>query len=208
MSHSYVPPVTFEDLQAFQAKHFPTSIKPLQPPPTQVRQTYEDTHDASNDEDLGYYPDGVKRTLTDEQIRIFRHSEIHALLRERQIREENEDFERRMGDKASSGARAGETENEGEGEQENLEKNNGLDIASTDQSAGQGKQNTSVGAGTKRSAGETESDSSEPVAKRPSTSIAAGDVYLGYNESAAQRPSRVQAASSQFTGRRIISYED
>jgi Protein of unknown function (DUF3807) len=32
---------------------------------------------------LGYYPDGVKRTLTDEQIQIFRHSEIHSLLRER-----------------------------------------------------------------------------------------------------------------------------
>lgn len=37
---------------------------------------------------MGYYPDGVKRTLTDEQIRIFRHSEIHALLRERQLEEE------------------------------------------------------------------------------------------------------------------------
>lgn len=32
---------------------------------------------------LGYYQDGVKRTLTDEQIAIFRHSEIQALLRER-----------------------------------------------------------------------------------------------------------------------------
>lgn len=46
--------------------------------------TYND-----DEEDLGYYPDGVKRTLTDEQIEIFRHSEIHALLRERQLREEN-----------------------------------------------------------------------------------------------------------------------
>lgn len=39
---------------------------------------------------MGYYEDGVKRTLTDEQIRIFRHSEIHALLRERQRRREEE----------------------------------------------------------------------------------------------------------------------
>jgi hypothetical protein len=30
----------------------------------------------------------VKRTLTDEQIRIFRHSEIHSLLRAKQLREE------------------------------------------------------------------------------------------------------------------------
>jgi hypothetical protein len=37
---------------------------------------------------LGYYPDGVKRTLTDEQIAIFRHSEIQTLLRERRKRRE------------------------------------------------------------------------------------------------------------------------
>lgn len=33
------------------------------------------------DDNLGYYPDGVKRTLTDEQIEIFRHSELEALRR-------------------------------------------------------------------------------------------------------------------------------
>jgi len=37
---------------------------------------------------LGYYPDGVKRTLTDEQIAIFRHSEIETLLRERRYADE------------------------------------------------------------------------------------------------------------------------
>ncbi|KAL1882183.1 hypothetical protein Daus18300_000669 [Diaporthe australafricana] len=43
---------------------------------------YEDEED---DEDgLGYYPDGVKRTLTDEQIAMFRHSETQALQRERE----------------------------------------------------------------------------------------------------------------------------
>lgn len=35
------------------------------------------------DDGLGYYEDGTKRTLTDEQIAIFRHSEIQALLRDR-----------------------------------------------------------------------------------------------------------------------------
>lgn len=41
------------------------------------------------EEDLGYYKDGTKRMLTDEQIEIFRHSEIHTLLRERErLREE------------------------------------------------------------------------------------------------------------------------
>ena len=40
-------------------------------------------------DDLGYYPDGVKRTLTDEQIAMFRHSEIYSILRERQVLKEN-----------------------------------------------------------------------------------------------------------------------
>lgn len=53
-------------------------------------------NDQPTDEDLGYYPDGVKRTLTDEQIRIFRHSEIHALLRERQLQADEEQYQARM----------------------------------------------------------------------------------------------------------------
>ena len=40
---------------------------------------------------MGYYSDGVKRTLTNEQISMFRHSEIYALLRERQVKKENKD---------------------------------------------------------------------------------------------------------------------
>ena len=38
---------------------------------------------------MGYYPDGNKRTLTDEQIAMFRHSEIYSILRERQVHKEN-----------------------------------------------------------------------------------------------------------------------
>lgn len=53
------------------------------------------TDEASGEEDdrLGYYPDGVKRTLTDDQIAMFRHSEIYAIIRERQVRRENADVE-------------------------------------------------------------------------------------------------------------------
>ena len=36
----------------------------------------------NTEDDLGYYTDGVKRTLTDDQIAIFRHSEVQSLLRE------------------------------------------------------------------------------------------------------------------------------
>ncbi|RCI12161.1 hypothetical protein L249_0245 [Ophiocordyceps polyrhachis-furcata BCC 54312] len=39
---------------------------------------------ADDDDGLGYYADGVKRTLTDEQIEIFRQSELRELLREQQ----------------------------------------------------------------------------------------------------------------------------
>ena len=45
------------------------------------------------DDYLGYYPDGNKRTLTDDQIAMFRHSEIYSILRERQLRKENQEAE-------------------------------------------------------------------------------------------------------------------
>lgn len=54
--------------------------------------TKAEANDAlESDDGLGYYPDGVKRTLTDEQIAMFRHSEIYTLLRERQVKQENKD---------------------------------------------------------------------------------------------------------------------
>ncbi|KAJ5642902.1 uncharacterized protein N7484_005409 [Penicillium longicatenatum] len=79
------------DLQAFQAQHFPgheTLGAPANEP--------EYDEDAGGDEDLGYYPDGVKRTLTDDQIRIFRHSEIHSLLRARQLEQDDAEYEARQ----------------------------------------------------------------------------------------------------------------
>jgi hypothetical protein len=36
--------------------------------------------DEFDDDELGWYSDGTKRTLTDEQIAIFRHSEIQRLM--------------------------------------------------------------------------------------------------------------------------------
>ena len=47
--------------------------------------------DDQEDDGLGYYEDGVKRTLTDEQIAMFRHSEVQRLSRDRQVKAENED---------------------------------------------------------------------------------------------------------------------
>ncbi|KAJ5080869.1 hypothetical protein N7456_013579 [Penicillium angulare] len=89
-----VPTVTLEDLQAFHTKHFPGHETPsaLVTQSTDNDEYYEE---ADGEEDLGYYPDGVKRTLTDEQIRIFRHSEIHALLRARQLERDDAEYEAR-----------------------------------------------------------------------------------------------------------------
>lgn len=42
------------------------------------------------EDDLGYYEDGAKRTLTNEQIAMFRHSEIQTLLRERRHKRQAE----------------------------------------------------------------------------------------------------------------------
>lgn len=79
-----------EDLYAFHARTFGS------PAPGQHSHTNQGSHnDAAHDEsqveddDLGYYPDGAKRTLTDDQIAMFRHSEIYSILRERQVRKEN-----------------------------------------------------------------------------------------------------------------------
>ncbi|KAK7744036.1 hypothetical protein SLS62_010336 [Diatrype stigma] len=48
----------------------------------QVYEEYDyDGYEEEEEDGLGYYPDGVKRTLTDEQIAIFRHSEIESLRR-------------------------------------------------------------------------------------------------------------------------------
>ena len=45
------------------------------------------------DDGLGWYSDGVKRTLTDEQIAMFRHTEFEQLLRKRRLQAEDEDEE-------------------------------------------------------------------------------------------------------------------
>lgn len=88
-----IPAVTIDDLRVFHAKHFPHAALPGQfmcsTETTQghvsdaVEEYYEE------DDGLGYYPDGTKRTLTDEQIAIFRHSEIQEILRKRRLQRED-----------------------------------------------------------------------------------------------------------------------
>ena len=69
------------------------------------------SHDDDDDDgDLGYYPDGAKRTLTDEQIAMFRHSEIYSIIRARQVKRENDKFdEEEVEADRTSAAKAEET---------------------------------------------------------------------------------------------------
>ncbi|KAI1862837.1 uncharacterized protein JN550_009984 [Neoarthrinium moseri] len=78
------------EIEAFHAEHFSGSATQLfttdflNPSSSQAHdEFYEGYYEEYEEEDdgLGYYPDGVKRTLTDEQIAIFRHSELEALRR-------------------------------------------------------------------------------------------------------------------------------
>lgn len=96
-----------DDLKNFHRQHFPSA--PVPDPLAHVfgsgdqstgdpflSKSSEEAYNYEEDEeedDLGYYPDGVKRTLTDEQIAMFRHSEIQALLRERRLAEEADEEE-------------------------------------------------------------------------------------------------------------------
>jgi hypothetical protein len=73
-------------LKAFHASHFQNQPVPDIKSSQQVSNVEEPQagDEFLNDDDgLGYYDDGVKRTLTDQQIKMFRHSEIQRLLAER-----------------------------------------------------------------------------------------------------------------------------
>ncbi|PMD38106.1 hypothetical protein L207DRAFT_585020 [Hyaloscypha variabilis F] len=77
-----VPVILAEDLATFHAAHFSADST------THFAERFlgpveDETSENIEDDGLGYYEDGIKRTLTDEQIAIFRHSEIQALLRGR-----------------------------------------------------------------------------------------------------------------------------
>ncbi|MCJ1334784.1 hypothetical protein MMC09_000049 [Bachmanniomyces sp. S44760] len=73
----HVPTVTMADLAAFHLRVYGTACK-------SVESTYDERHDqATEHAGLGLYPDSIPRTLTDDQVAIFRHSEIHALFQQR-----------------------------------------------------------------------------------------------------------------------------
>lgn len=96
--NNLLPRSTMDQTEIAQLSHFHTVHFPGQPIPKlsssqpQVAEEVDSKrHDhADGDDGLGYYEDGVKRTLTDEQIEMFRHSEIQRLLGERRAAREKE----------------------------------------------------------------------------------------------------------------------
>ena len=79
-------------LHEFHAAHFPGQEVPKIDGANDALDNVPN-QEVEDSDHLGYYEDGVRRTLTDEQIRMFRHSEIQRLLlARRQIskREEQE----------------------------------------------------------------------------------------------------------------------
>ncbi|GAB7364401.1 hypothetical protein MBLNU230_g4944t1 [Neophaeotheca triangularis] len=81
------PNITENDLLAFQLKHFGDATKPDNffigydvawlGKEQQCQTTYEDDE---HDDDLGYYENGVKRTITDAEIAFMRRSELEKML--------------------------------------------------------------------------------------------------------------------------------
>ncbi|EME44290.1 hypothetical protein DOTSEDRAFT_44556 [Dothistroma septosporum NZE10] len=85
-----LPKVSEDDLVAFQLQHFGDDTAPenwfidketaVQGPPL--------------DDDLGSYEDGIQRTLTDEQIAIFRRTELWQMKQEQKLEREDDEDER------------------------------------------------------------------------------------------------------------------
>lgn len=75
-----------DDLQSFFLAHFVSAS--TDSTAASCEPTIEVTDEPVDEDALGYYADGTKRTLTDEQIAMFRHSEIQALVRARRYRQE------------------------------------------------------------------------------------------------------------------------
>lgn len=73
-------------MQEFQVRCFGRNPTAFTPEASAVQAPSDE-----EDDGLGYYPDGVKRILTDEQVAMFRHSEIQTLLRELRHRREDGD---------------------------------------------------------------------------------------------------------------------
>ncbi|KAG0125644.1 hypothetical protein HOY82DRAFT_136676 [Tuber indicum] len=87
-----IPTITPQDLNNFHKAHLSSDLHEhfthtfLQPQPqaSEGQPEHEPEHPPEDyleeEDDLGYYPDGTKRTLTSAQVAMFRFSEVQSLL--------------------------------------------------------------------------------------------------------------------------------
>lgn len=133
----------------------------------------------------------MKRTLTDEQIRIFRHSEIHALLRKRQLEQDEAEYEAR----ARQGSVEGGVSADEDARRDKLARDENR-VKDTAPGQGQDPRRLSGGAKSRaRGNHETRNDPSQTLD------------YEDAEQSPARRP-RPMDPRAAFPGRKIISYED
>ncbi|KAK5112460.1 hypothetical protein LTR62_004216 [Meristemomyces frigidus] len=94
--------ITEDDLLAFQFSHFDDDTKPEQwfvDANTALNTGHTNENEPGAEDRFGYYTDGTKRTLTDEQIALFRHSEVQRLLRERRLQCDEVAYQEREAEK-------------------------------------------------------------------------------------------------------------
>lgn len=150
----------------------------------------------------------MKRTLTDEQIKIFRHSEIHALFRERQrLREQSDEESPTPADLPTTHGHGNSSEGYGEPLGENFDSE---------------KQASELGSSLgsrKRTISEQDAPESETFAVKKTrfTNIESADIDAGradvvYDENEDKEPTgpqkKLPVEQSSIFRRRVISYAD
>ncbi|KAK4161964.1 hypothetical protein QBC43DRAFT_89192 [Cladorrhinum sp. PSN259] len=187
-----VPQISNAEMIAFHDAHFaqfatndfesrflrPNQTTPENNPHREDEAEYFEEEE-EEDDGLGYYSDGVKRTLTDEQVAIFRHSELEAL---RRVKESSK-LRKAMTTRSEKDA----THDLSEGE-----------VSSATPSV-TAKKNKKRKRGKNKSVGEPPID----LRKRTWDVVDKGLASLDYGEEALQQPT--QASNVQ---RRQISYDD
>ncbi|KAF2204203.1 hypothetical protein GQ43DRAFT_429209 [Delitschia confertaspora ATCC 74209] len=86
---AHLPVVTEDDLRNFHATHF--AHAPLPKLFFSQAEAPEEGPYSDCDDGLGFYHDGVKRTLTDAEVLWCRNSEIQAIMKERRLAKENKE---------------------------------------------------------------------------------------------------------------------
>lgn len=137
----------------------------------------------------------MRRTLTDEQIRIFRHSEIHAVLRARQLREDDEEYEARMGKSLTDDENQDE-----EGGEEPTKSSHQEAIDGDTQLKSVHEEKKSKKKKKKKKSTTKNSSETAPV----SESLDYGEDNVGHDTPQTERP----VSNAPYSGRRIVSYDD